>query len=171
MEFIPIDQFNDYRSEKIYRSYTQSFPPEERRDETLFQALFHNPNVKILYVVHQNEEIGYLITWHISDFVFVEHFEVFPEFRSKKYGSAIIQHLQEVYTKVILESEPSFFSEIANRRIGFYQRNGFIIIDETYIQPSLGPGKSPVQLFLMSNFQPESVEKLVEDILRVVYDF
>lgn len=142
MEFLQITSPEDYRVQEIYRSYCNTFPEDERRDWEKLITLFSNPKAKIISVLHDSKNIGYLILWELSNYTFVEHFEVFEEFRSQKLGSHITQYLFENFPRIILEIEPDHLNENAARRYAFYQRNGFRLIDEMYVQPSYGKGKS-----------------------------
>ena len=99
----------------------------------------------------------------------MEHFEIFSEYRSLKYGSEIIADLFRDYSYIILEAEPETLNSDAQRRIDFYKRNGFKIIDEQYIQPSYGEGKSPLKLWLLANWQPEKIDWIKEEIYDIVY--
>ncbi len=169
MEFLPITSAEDHRVQQIYASYTTTFPVDEQRDQIQFMDLFSNPKVSFMSVVHESETIGYLILWKLSSFVFVEHFEVFEAFRSKKLGSHIIQHLLENYPQVILEIEPEDQNEDAKRRYSFYQRNNFGLIDTTYVQPSYGEGKQSLNLWLLANYSPENVEEIKNELCDIVY--
>lgn len=169
MEFLPITSAEDHRVQEIYTSYTTTFPVDEQRDQEQFVGLFSNPRVKFMSAVHESETIGYLILWELSSFVFVEHFEVFEAFRSKKLGSHIMDHLSESYPNIILEIEPAELSEDASRRYSFYQRNNFSLIDTTHIQPSYGEGKKSLNLWLLANYTPEHVEELKNEICNTVY--
>ncbi|MDM1557485.1 GNAT family N-acetyltransferase [Chryseobacterium indologenes] len=169
MEFLPITSVEDHRIQGIYTSYTSTFPVDEQRDKEQFLDLFLNPKVKFMSILHESEAIGYIILWELSSFVFVEHFEVFEVFRSKKLGSHIMQHLLESYPRIILEIEPEDVNEDAKRRYSFYQRNNFGLIDTTYIQPSYGEGKQSLNLWLLANYSPENVEELKNEICDIVY--
>ncbi|MFS4432151.1 GNAT family N-acetyltransferase [Chryseobacterium sp. S90] len=169
MEFLPITTAEDHRVQEIYTSYTTTFPVDEQRDKEQFTSLFSNPQVKFMSVIHESEAIGYLILWELSNFVFVEHFEVFEAFRSKKLGSHIINHISENYPGVILEIEPADLSEDAARRYSFYQRNDFSLIDDTHIQPSYGEGKKSLKLWLLANYTPENMEEAKKEIYDIVY--
>lgn len=169
MEFLPITSAEDHRVQPIYASYTTTFPIDEQRDQQQFSDLFSNPKVDFMSVVYEEEAVGYLILWKLSSFVFVEHFEVFESFRSKRLGSHIMTHLLENYPKIILEIEPAGLSEDAQRRYSFYQRNNFEMIDTTYIQPSYGEGKQSLNLWLLANYSPENVEELKAEICKTVY--
>ena len=42
-------------------------------------------------------------------------------------------------------------TELAARRIGFYERHGFTVnADYSYFQPALAPGGSPIPLYLLT---------------------
>lgn len=99
MEFLQITSPEDYRVQEIFESYCTSFPEDERRDWDKLLPLFTHPNVKIISVSHEAQNIGYLIIWGLSGYTFVEHFEVFLQFRSQKLGS----HITVTYLKITLK--------------------------------------------------------------------
>ena len=141
MEYLQIPSFDDYRVQEIYQSYCETFPEDERRSEQQFRSLFSNPRVKVFSVLEELKNIGYMISWELTNFVFIENFEIFSEFRSLKYGSEIINDLYRNYSHIVLEAEPENLDENAGRRIDFYQKNGFVVIDENYVQPCYSPEK------------------------------
>ncbi|KMQ68081.1 hypothetical protein ACM39_09485 [Chryseobacterium sp. FH2] len=169
MEFLQITSPDDYRVQEIFDSYCHTFPEDERRDWGKLAALFSNPKVKIISVSHETRNVGYLIIWELSNYTFVEHFEVFPEFRSQKLGSHITGYLFNNYPRIILEIEPEHLGDDARRRYAFYQRNGFNLIDEMYVQPSYGQGKRPLDLWLLSNYSPDNLKEIKDEIYDVVY--
>ena len=150
MEFLQITSPDDYRIQEIYDSYASSFPEDERRDWYKFVRLFEHPHVKVISVLCETKNVGYLILWELSSFIFVEHFEVFSQFRNQKFGSHITDYLFKNHPKIILEIEPQHLNENSQRRFSFYKRNGFHLIDEMYIQPSYGEGKKalPAMAFI-----------------------
>lgn len=156
---------------RIYSAYERTFPKDERRDEVQFLALLENPDSFIFSIKNEENPIGYLILWELEGFYFLEHFEVFEEFRNLKLGSQILQELQEKFGKIILESEPSELNEMAERRINFYLRNRFSVISKNYIQPSYGKEKKELKLFLMSNFEVENLVEIEFKLRTKVYDF
>ena len=103
MKFAPIHTFETALSHEIYASYCQSFPEDERRDLAQFQKLFNHKMVELLSIVQENKNIGYLILWKLSHFVFIEHFEVFETFRGQSFGSQILKELSDIYPKIVLE--------------------------------------------------------------------
>jgi ribosomal protein S18 acetylase RimI-like enzyme len=116
-----------------------------------------------------NEMVGYLVTWKLKNAVFIEHFEILETYRNQKLGSKVLLEFSVFYPFLILESEPSFQSEIAERRIAFYKRNNFKKIKEDYIQPAYDKDKPSLQLFLLSNFEVENIDTVVKEIHAIVY--
>ena len=154
----------------IYQSYSNSFPEDERRNEKQFKDLWLCPITHIYTITTNYKAIGYLITWELKEGVFIEHFEVFIEFRNQKYGSKILQEFSKIHPKLVLESEPSDWNEIAQRRIAFYERNHFTIIDKKYIQPAYDSQKKSLSLYLLSTFEVENTAELTKEIHQKVYD-
>ena len=169
MKFAPIHTFETALSHEIYASYCQSFPEDERRELAQFQKLFNHKMVELLSIVQENKNIGYLILWKLSHFVFIEHFEVFETFRGQSFGSQILKELSDIYPKIVLETEHGNLNEIAKRRVSFYQRNGFSIIDNNYIQPKYSEEKKSLPLLLLANFTTPNPQKIATEIHNNVY--
>ncbi|MDO5615172.1 MAG: GNAT family N-acetyltransferase [Cruoricaptor ignavus] len=161
---------NRKKISRIYNIYAQTFPEEERRSKEQFLALAKKADAYIFSINDEDLRAGYCVIWELNNAHFLEHFEVFEEFRNRNLGSQILEIFNEKYPKLILESEPANLSEIATRRISFYERNGFSIIDENYTQPSYGEGKPSINLWLMANYTPENKTALIKDLYAVVYD-
>jgi len=161
---------NRKKISRIFSVYERTFPEDERRNKEQFLSLSENPDVYVFSIKNDEISIGYLILWEINDFYFLEHFEVFEEFRNQKFGSEILAELQEKYPKILLESEPETLNDTAEKRIEFYERNGFSIIDRNYIQPAYSPEKNNLTLYLMSNFETENQELLISKIYEIVYN-
>ncbi|MGC4128406.1 MAG: GNAT family N-acetyltransferase [Bergeyella sp.] len=161
---------NRKKISRLFYVYEKTFHENERRDKEQFLSLAETPDAYIYSAKDAETAVGYLIVWEFPDFHFLEHFEVFEEFRNRKYGAEILTSLAEKHPKIILETEPPYLNETAERRIGFYERNGFKIIDKNYIQPSYGEGKNELPLFLMANYEPENIEEIIKDIHEKVYE-
>jgi len=169
MEYIHVTACDDFRAVNIYESYCSTFPENERRCEKQYRALFQHPKVKVCSLLDELQNVGYMICWTLTDFVFIEHFEIFPEYRNRQYGSQIMADLFRDYSKIVLEIEPEDCGVDAARRLQFYERNGFHVIDKLYVQPPYDANKEPLDLWLLANWQPEDIESLKEEIYDVVY--
>lgn len=170
MEFIDVEIQNESLITEIFTSYCNTFPEDERRSERQYYQLFFDEKAKVSAILNEEKlMIGYIIGWALSDFFFLEHFEVFPEFRNQNYGTEILNELFQKYSQVILESEPAHLNEMAERRIAFYTRNGLQIIDKAYSQPPYDATKKSVNLWLLANYSPKSNVAVTNEIFDVVY--
>jgi GNAT superfamily N-acetyltransferase len=136
--------------EFIYSQYCLTFPIDEQRNEEQFYALFQNENTRIFGIDANNNSMGYFVTWPMSNFLFVEFFEIYQIFRSTGLGARALAELQNQYKILVLETEPPSMGSIAKKRIEFYERNGFHIADPDYIQPAYDATKNSINLYLMA---------------------
>ena len=160
---------NRKKISKIFSRYEKTFPENERRDKEQFLDLAEDPDAFVFLIKNEDETIGYSVIWELKDFYFLEHFEVFEEFRGQSFGSQILKELSDIYPKIVLETEHGNLNEIAKRRVSFYQRNGFSIIDNNYIQPKYSEEKKSLPLLLLANFTTPNPQKIATEIHNNVY--
>lgn len=129
----------------VYRLLTQSFPATERRGAAGQRALFSDSAYRVDILRAPDGGVQALIaSWDFDDFVFLEHFAVDPACRSGGIGGQMLDAmLARCGKRACLEAElPE--TELAARRIGFYERHGFTVnADYAYFQPALVPGRRP----------------------------
>ena len=162
-----LQRINETDFPEIYRIMQASFSDDEYRpyDEQL--ALFEEPEYRIYYM-----PAGFLAVWEFESFIYIEHFAVDPALRNSGTGSAMLQELVKQYQKPICLEVELPEDELTRRRIGFYERNGFVFNEYPYIQPPISKGKSPVPLRIMtyrSEITREEFQKMKEIPYRRVY--
>lgn len=162
-----LQRINETNFPEIYRIMQASFSDDEYRpyDEQL--ALFEEPEYRIYYM-----PAGFLAVWEFESFIYIEHFAVDPALRNSGTGSAMLQELVKQYQKPICLEVEFPEDELTRRRIGFYERNGFVFNEYPYIQPPISKGKSPVPLRIMtykSEITREEFQKMKEILYRRVY--
>lgn len=144
----PIETADMLSAEVLYIS---SFPPEERRPWSQIADAASEP---CLYGLYTGEYIfaGIITVWKFNDFAYVEHFAVDPTKRGGGIGAQAIGELKHMLQlPVVLEVEPLDHPDpMASRRITFYERCGFTLLDYPYIQPPYAPGLPSVPLCLMT---------------------
>ena len=148
---------------EIYRIMQASFSDDEYRpyDEQL--ALFEEPEYRIYYM-----PAGFLAVWEFESFIYIEHFAVDPALRNSGTGSAMLQELVKQYQKPICLEVELPEDELTRRRIGFYERNGFVFNEYPYIQPPISKGKSPVPLRIMT-YGSAITQDTFEEMKRMLY--
>lgn len=167
---------------EIYRIMQASFSDDEYRpyDEQL--ALFEKPEYRIYYMSAIEMErvsnhstgnstmhaAGFLAVWEFESFTYIEHFAVDPVLRNSGTGSAMLQELVRKYQKQICLEVELPEDELTRRRIGFYERNGFVFNEYPYIQPPISKGKSPVPLRVMT-YGKGITRQAFEEMRKVLY--
>jgi ribosomal protein S18 acetylase RimI-like enzyme len=133
----------------IYAILEDSFPEDERRSREGQLALLDDPR----YCVYGYGDgvKGIMAIWDIGEFAFLEHFAVKRECRNLGLGSQMLSDISaHLGRRICLEVEPPI-DTLTKRRVGFYQRNGMSLNHYGYIQPSLGTGRNPVPLMIMTS--------------------
>lgn len=167
---------------EIYRIMQASFSDDEYRpyDEQL--ALFEEPEYRIYYMPAIGMErvgnhstgnstmhaAGFLAVWEFESFTYIEHFAVDPDLRNSGTGSAMLQELVRKYQKQICLEVELPEDELTRRRIGFYERNGFVFNEYPYIQPPISKGKSPVPLRVMT-YGKGITRQAFDEMRKVLY--
>jgi GNAT superfamily N-acetyltransferase len=154
--------------------YCSSFPEEERRSldnlsNVLGNSLFHAD------IIFQEEHfIGLLFWWNFEDFRYIEHFAICPENRGQGLGSLILNHFNiQSSLPVLLEVEPGD-TDLAKRRIQFYESNHFHLHTFPYIQPPYNLDTKSIPLQIMSYPRPLPIDifnAFVKTIHQKVYQY
>lgn len=126
------------RSEKVQLNsigvkeiYFKSFPPNERMPFPLMVGMSKMWHTNFLSFYYNETLCGFIYLATNQKLVFVMFFAVDEIFRSKGYGSAILQEIQQRYPnkKIIISIEPcdadALDLDIRKKRKSFYLRNGY----------------------------------------------
>ncbi|MDE6353060.1 MAG: GNAT family N-acetyltransferase [Muribaculaceae bacterium] len=169
-----ITDVEDPLLEKIKGLYMASFPENERRpwqsiiDMVANASPFFNVNA---VVGTDNQFYGFYTSWNLPGVLYIEHFTVESYMRSRGIGSDVITDVvaQADLRAVVVEVELPGTSE-SDRRIAFYERNGFQAIDLQYFQPPYAPGLDMVEMILMSTKPLLDVKAFVIMLHTLVYN-
>ena len=147
---MPIERMRPEDFDAVFRLLARSFPAGERRDKAGQRALLADSAYQIDILRAPSGGVQALMaSWDFGGFVFFEHFAVDPACRNGGIGGQMLDALLARFDKpACLEAElPE--TELAARRIGFYERHGFTVnADYPYFQPTLTPGGSQILLKL-----------------------
>jgi len=168
----PIESKTDPLLAKVEKTYIDSFPPGERRDFSLVRDLMETDVFKVYVLLRDEHYAGFITAWQWDDFAYVEHFAIDESARNGGIGrEALKQFLDNLDTPVVLEVEiPT--DEMSNRRIGFYQRLGFVLDNHEYQQPPYRPGEPWLDMRFMTYGDldlKQEYETVKQRIYRQVY--
>ena len=137
--------------DKVFRIMEASFPKDEYRTYQEQKALFDNPEYEVYIVQNSDNEImAFMAVWDFESFAFIEHFAVDPIYRNNGIGGDFLRELAHSQKKMICLEVELPNNGIAVKRIGFYERNGFVLNEYPYMQPSISAGRNPVPLLIMT---------------------
>lgn len=153
--------------------YEGAFPVEERRpwDDFVQRATDGNPFFNVTVAQGDGRIVGFVSTWLLPTAMYVEHLAVDPAMRGRGIGGEMIDRIvASTSLPVLLEVERPD-SEMARRRIDFYRRHGFSVIDGVdYVQPPYSRNLPAVAMLLMSTRPLEDVENDIRMLHQIVYN-
>ncbi len=147
----------------IYSQMQQNFVIDEIRDRLQALEVLSEPFYSIYNIIEKDIKVGFIATWEFKEFLFVEHFVIYQEYRKTGYGSKALSLVKEKSKLIVLEVEPPE-TETAIKRIEFYKKNSFICSDYNYMQPSYRKGGNAIPLIIMTS-KPISTPQSVKDSL------
>lgn len=160
--------------DKVEQTYNDSFPEAERRDFSLVRKLAEEESRFDVYVLTREDVyVGFMTAWRFDSFTYIEHFAIDESARNGGIGAeSMKQFMSLCNTPLVLEVEiPA--DEMSRRRIGFYERLGYVLDNHIYYQPPYRQGEDSLEMRLMSfgdiDLQ-QSYEEVRSHIYRYVYE-
>lgn len=151
--------------------YEAAFPEYERRPTEAWSQMIGTHSVFKALAICSNEGAfcGFITLWTFEEFVYVEHFALLPSVRSAGLGGQVLERIKVLHAPLplVLEVEPPN-TDMAIRRIGFYQRHGLQLIPLPYSQPGYRIGAPWVALPVMAT-QAEWVQAHFEEIKKKIH--
>lgn len=129
--------------------YSLSFPLHEQRESESQRQIMSHPDYHFNLIFNEDMFVGLMLCWETEDFIYVEHFCIFPELRNNNYGHLSLELLCRQGKTVILEIDPPV-DEISNRRRRFYKRAGFVANPFAHVHPPYHIGNIGHELVVMS---------------------
>ena len=137
----PVREIADPFLDLVEKTYTSSFPEEERRDFSLVRKLLEEDSRFEMYaLLRDGIYVGFITGWQFEGFVYAEHFAIDESARNGGIGAkAMTSFLALHEDPVVLEVEMPT-EEMSKRRIGFYERLGFVL-DQPFMTVSIKADK------------------------------
>ncbi|MGN6421027.1 MAG: GNAT family N-acetyltransferase [Pseudobacter sp.] len=150
MELHPITSADHPQMSFIRELYESTFPEEERRDWSQLLQLLGEPGMQLSVVMENQQPLGFVIAWKLGSWYYVEHLAIDPAQRGKNYGGRVMEVILEAgHGHVILEVE-RVHDNNSQRRISFYEKLGYVIVNLDYHQPPYRKGGAALPMHLMS---------------------
>jgi ribosomal protein S18 acetylase RimI-like enzyme len=157
----------------LVECYTEAFPPDERRPLADLRSLLARNDYFCNVLLKAGEPVGLFFAWNLTGFRYIEHFAIAKPFRGQIIGrTALNGFLAQSSLPVVLEVEPPV-NEANSRRIRFYEKEGFELFQQPFIQPPYAPSQNRVELRLMEwgdALLKQNFERVKKDLYRTVYN-
>ena len=170
VNLIRITDPTDIRLQKLIPLYKEAFPEEERRNIKQLERLIREKTEMHFNAIETDGVLaGLFIYWDMRDFYYLEHLAVFTPMRNLKVGQQVLDYIAEHLDDTrLLEVEPTT-DEMTTRRVNYYRRNGYEILDKTYMQPSYDEDIEVGNLWIMGNRKSDRLQEFIERIKQVAY--
>ena len=173
IECRPVKDFSDPLLDKVENTYNDSFPEAERRAFSLVRELVKDEPRFTVYTLFKDQVYaGFITAWSFGTFIYVEHFAIDASARNGGIGGeSMKQFMARCDAPVGLEVEMPT-EEMSKRRIGFYERLGYVLDDHVYFQPPYRQGEPLLEMRLMTYGAidlKQSFEEVKNCIHRYVY--
>lgn len=123
---------------EVKNLFLSAFPPEERRPFfNLWLLNLMRPQVKLQTYREADDFCGFTLTVCSEKYLYISFIAVTPGVQGRGYGSKILALLRQTYPKkaLLVEVETpdaaAFNCDQREKRIAFYERNGFVDLDRT----------------------------------------
>ena len=158
--------------DKVYSIMEESFPIDERRTCEEQKELLNNKlySIYILSDIENDNIKAFIAIWQFDDFAFIEHFAVSSSYRNGGIGAFILQEVKKLLSCMICLEVELPEEEMAKRRIGFYERNGFHYNDYEYMQPPISKGRKEIPLRIMTSGEKVTENRFI-DIRDLLYKY
>lgn len=137
-------------NDELKQIYEDSFPSDERREWLEISELIQQPNFNIYRIFINDELIGLISVWNLSQVIFIEHFAIHKKWHGKSLGTQVINLVITETDKTVIVEVEEPINDTAQRRIVFYERLGFVVCNGIYYQPPYSAEKNKVKMLLMS---------------------
>ncbi len=160
--------------EQFYSLMKASFPKSERRTKAAFRKLCENETRYKIYALFKEDTLyAFLTVWEFEGFVFGDHFAVSPALRGGGIGSKMLTEFKENCTLPFIIEVELPDSDLARRRIGFYERNALALCDFDYMLPAMQKGCESVPMKIMAYPTPltqKEFEPIKKELYKIVYN-
>lgn len=153
--------------------YLSAFPEGERRPlEAIRSMMEQREDFSFQSIKNKEDLVGFITTWDLKDFLFIEHFAIFSHIRGQNMGSKTLMHLLENSPIPILLETEKEISDEAIARIRFYEKLGFRKFPFSYFQPPYRQDEPYIPMYLFSsgeNLSELNFSRVTKTIISQVY--
>ncbi len=115
--------------------YARAFPWHEQRDADAKRRALAHENYALDAWFDGDMFVGLSGCWTLDDYSYVEHLAIDDRLRAQGYGKRLLGQIMQRNTRTLLEIDP-LTTDIAQKRLRFYQSMGFVANDFSHTHPT-----------------------------------
>lgn len=147
-----ITSVDDPLFQSMYNLCVISFPQNERRSwAALEYVLSYDKHFHANAILLDGKFVGLFNYWLLDRFCFVEHVAVVAAHRGQGIGTRVFDWLKKNNNLPVLLEVELPTNKVAIRRIEFYEKLGYMVVDKPYAQPPYDVDGFLVPMQLMTN--------------------
>ena len=152
VRFHRITDPGDPHMDAIRPIYQTSFPPDEQRTPADNHKVLSHPDFHCMALVDgTGRTTGALTFWDFAKLRYLEHFAMDPGHRSGGHGSRALRELAAISPDRLIVVEIDMpVDPISRRRLGFYERQGYVLNEGVYRHAPYQPGYAAREHRLLS---------------------
>lgn len=135
--------------DNINNLYNSAFPKYEQRSDQGRRNIQHLDDYHLYYFSVDSQFVGFIGSWKILDFFYVEHLAISSQLRGQGYGQQVLKMFSQCAKNIVLEIDP-VIDEVSQKRLHFYLRCGFKFNQYSHIHPNYHGEFAPHQLEILS---------------------
>lgn len=130
--------------------YTQAFPVHEQRDFASKQRALCDERYALEAWFDGEQFVGLSGLWCFNEYSYIEHLAIDGALRAQGYGKRLLGQLLDSHPLIILEIDP-LTTDIAHKRLRFYQSMGFVANPWSHQHPAYHAGMAAHSLIVLSS--------------------
>lgn len=135
--------------------YARAFPWHEQREPAARQQALCDPHYALEAWFDGDVFIGLSGCWQFAGYCYIEHLAIDATLRSRGYGKRLLADILKRAPLTILEIDP-LTTEIARRRLRFYETMGFHANRWPHCHPTYHAGLADHELLVLS--YPQAID-------------
>jgi GNAT superfamily N-acetyltransferase len=150
--------------------YARAFPWHEQREAAAKQQALMHSNYALEAWFDGDTFVGLSGCWTFGDDSYIEHLAIDDPLRAQGYGQRLLGQLLQRNARTLLEIDP-LTTEIAHKRLRFYQSMGFVANDFAHAHPSYHEGIADHELIVLSYpnvLDEKEYQRFSENLRKVV---
>ncbi len=152
--------------------YESAFPLHEKREPQAKASALKHDNYVLQAWFDGEQFIGMIGAWDFAGYTYIEHLAVNGKLRAQGYGKRMLSQFLQMHPLTVLEIDP-LTTEIAHKRLRFYQSLGFYENGYRHFHPSYHVGMADHELIVLSypqQISDEQYRRFNADLCKVVME-